>query len=52
MLNGDNSILQRATDAKTKTIHVTIFEQMQLEANDYTSDKITGIYSKTLNYKI
>ena len=48
MLSGDNSILQQSTNAKTKTMHATVFEHMQLEANAYTIDKTTGTYSKTL----
>ena len=48
MLSGDNSILQKATVAKTKTTHATVFEHMQLEANAYIIDKTTGTYSKTL----
>ncbi len=30
MLTGNNGILTRTTDAKTKTIHANVLEQMQL----------------------
>ena len=48
MLSGDNSILQQTTTAKTRTIHVNVLEQMQLEAPAYTVDKTTGKYSNSL----
>ena len=48
MLSGDNSILQKATDAKTSTIHANVLEQMQLEASAYTVNKTTGNYSNSL----
>ena len=48
MLSGDNSILQRVTDAKTKTIHANVLEQMQLEVSAYTVDKTSGNTTVTL----
>ena len=48
MLSGDNGILQQTTNARTKTIHASVLEQMQLEASAYTVDKTTGKYSNSL----
>ena len=48
MLSGDNSILKKTTEAKVKTIHSTVLEQMQLEASAYTVDKTTGKNSISL----
>ena len=48
MLSGDNGIIQQATKARTKTTHANVYEQMQLEANAYTIDKATGVYSNSL----
>ena len=48
MLTGDNGILNRAGEARSKTIHANVLEQMQLEANAYIIDKTTGTYSNTL----
>ena len=48
MLSGDNGILQQTTNAKTKTVHANVLEQMQLEANAYTIDKTTASTSLTL----
>ena len=48
MLSGDNGILQRATDAKTTSIHANVLERMQLEASAFTVDKTTGNYSNSL----
>ena len=48
MLSGDNGILQQTTNAKTRTIHANVLEQMQLEASAYTVDKTTGTYSNSL----
>lgn len=51
MLSGDNGILQQTTNARTRTIHANVLEQMQLEASAYTVDKSTGKYSDSLiNY--
>ena len=48
MLSGDNGILQQTTNARTRTIHANVLEQMQLEASVYTVDKSTGKYSNSL----
>ena len=48
MLSGDNGILQQTTNARTRTIHANVIEQMQLEASAYTVDKSTGKYSDSL----
>ena len=48
MLSGDNGILQQTTNARTRTIHANVLEQMQLEASAYTVDKTTGKYSNSL----
>ena len=48
MLSGDNGILQQTTNARTRTIHANVLEQMQLEASAYTVDKTTGAYSNSL----
>ena len=48
MLSGNNSILQQTTNARTRTIHANVLEQMQLEASAYTIDKTTGKYSNSL----
>ena len=48
MLAGDNSVLQRATEARTNTIHANVLEQIQLEATAYRIDKATGKYSNSL----
>jgi len=42
MLSGDNSILQRATEANTKTAHSAIYEGIQLEYLGYLTDKKAG----------
>ena len=41
-------ILQQATNARTKTIHANVLEQMQIEASAYTVDKTTGKYLNSL----
>ena len=48
MLSGDNSILQQTTNARTRTIHANVLEQMQLEASAYTVAKTTENYSNSL----
>ena len=48
MLTGDNGILQQTTNARTRTIHANVLEQIQLEALAYTVDKNTGNYSNSL----
>ena len=48
MLSGDNGILQQTTNARTRTIHANVLEQLQLEASAYTVDKTTGKYSNSL----
>lgn len=48
MLSGDNGILQQTTNARTRTIHANVLEQMQLEASAYTIDKTNGTYSNSL----
>ena len=51
MLSGDNGLLNRTTEARERTIHANVLEQMQLEASAYTVDKSTGKYSDSLiNY--
>ena len=42
MLSGDNSILQRGTEASTQTTHKAVYEGIQLEYLGYLTDKKTG----------
>ena len=48
MLTGDNAILNRATNARTQTIHANVYEQLQIEALAYLTDKTTSKTSSTL----
>ena len=47
-LTGDNGLLSRTTEARARTIHANVFEQMQLEASAYTVDRTAGVYSNSL----
>ena len=42
MLSGDNSILQRGTEASTQTTHKAVYEGIQLEYLGYLTDKKAG----------
>ena len=35
MLSGDNGLLNRTTEARSKTIHANVYEQLQLEELAY-----------------
>ena len=48
MLSGNNGLLNRTTDARTKTIHANVYEQLQLEALAHLSDKTTSKTTSTL----
>ena len=48
MLSGDNGLLNRTTEARSKTIHANVYEQLQLEELAYLSDKTTSKTSSTL----
>ncbi len=48
MLTGDNALLNKTTEAKNKTKHANIYEQLQLEELAYLSDKTTSKNSSTL----
>ena len=48
MLTGDNAILNRATNARAQTIHANVYEQLQIEALAYLTDKTTSKTSSTL----
>ena len=51
MLSGDNGLLNRTTEARSKTIHANVYEKLQLEVLAYLSDKATAKTSSTLiNY--
>ena len=49
MLSGDNSILQKATDAKTNTERADAKEQAQLDILAWQSDKISKNENSELN---
>ena len=48
MLTGDNALLNKTTEAKNKTKHANIYEQLQLEELAYLSDKTKSKNSSTL----
>ena len=48
MLSGDNGILNRTTEAREKTIHTNVFEQLQLEELAHLTDKSTSRDTSTL----
>ena len=48
MLSGDNGLLNRTTEARSKTIHANVYDQLQLEELAYLSDKTTSKTSSTL----
>ena len=48
MLSGDNGLLNRTTEARERTIHANVFEQLQLEELAYLTDKSTSRDTSTL----
>ncbi len=48
MLAGDNGIIEQAKNAKTETTHKGVYEAIELKAAEYTTEKQTGKYTKTL----
>lgn len=48
MLSGDNGLLNRTTEARERTIHANVFEQLQLEELAHLTDKSTSRDTSTL----
>ena len=48
MLSGDNGLLNRTTEARERTIHANVFEQLQLEELAYLTNKATSRDTSTL----
>ena len=48
MLSGDNGLLNRTAEARERTIHANVFEQLQLEELAYLTDKSTSRDTSTL----
>ena len=48
MLSGDNGLLNRTTEARSKTIHANVYEKLQLEELAHLTDKSTSRDTSTL----
>lgn len=48
MLSGDNGLLTKTTEARARTIHANVYEQLQLEKLAHLSDKATSKTTSTL----
>ena len=48
MLSGDNGLLNRTIEARERTIHANVFEQLQLEELAHLTDKSTSRDTSTL----
>jgi len=46
-LTGENGLLTKASDAKTKTVNANIFEQLQIEEMSHKTDKAAGTTTKS-----
>ena len=48
MLTGENGILTRAKEAKIRTTHQTVYEELKMQGSEYTMSKTMGEYDQGL----